>query len=345
MSASNPSQELLQLRNRLEPLVDRFELDDPDRGLVAVVTVVGGVFIHPLTRKPIQALKIYGAGPDRVKIAEPPFLRSLPRIPIEGLIHPAQFCALVAKTLSEFLEAMGKIRDKLSAMGISMELEYHVLRLLGRVELQGLRIKVTASRPGVLIVTTVGENELSGSLPREQRTLILKNEPTGDLDQLARLVASLNQQLKRNTLESMEQSMGIMEPETAKRDVSGVFELTETIEDDEPTAELPVAPAGPAAPEHPQEKPLGTIGLRKLLDRLGFDAEITAYGNRLRLMVPLKVVQGEYVFYLEQRGPTRFVGVLHSPAGTRHPVEFDLKEIMDIKEVFDRVVMGKNGSE
>lgn len=370
MIISSAKDDLVLLRSMLEPLVDRFELDDPMRGLVGVVTVVGGVFMHPLTRIPIRMLKIYGAGRDQVKIAEPVFLRSLPRIPVERLTHSSQLCARVAKTLSQALGELGTVREQVSAMGITMDLEYHALRLLGRVELQGMRVKVVTSRPGELIVTSLGDTNISGLVPREQRTLKLKNEPTTDLDELAKLVTALNKHFKRKALEDMEQSLGIQPgPEEAPaprvvqelaRETSGVVELTETVEEEEETAELPVAPAAPE-PEQaqaPAQKPaqtptpaqapepsLGALGLRRLLDCLGFDAEISAHGNKLRLMVPLKVIQGEYVFFLEQRGPTHFVGVLHSPRGSRHLVEFDLAKTTDIKEVFDRVVMGKDSAD
>jgi hypothetical protein len=253
-------------------------------------------------------------------------------------------------------------------MGITMDLEYHVLRLLGRVELQGMRVKVVTSRPGELVITNLGDTSISGLVPREQRTLVLKNEPTTDLDELAKLVAALNNQFKRKALEAMEQGLGI-QPEQVKpaeqaespapqvaqetaQETSSVVELTETVDDEEETAELPVAPAVPEPEQAPAQRPapapepsLGAVGLRKLLDCLGFDAEISAHGNKLRLMVPLKVIQGEYVFFLEQRGPNHFVGVLHSPRGARHPVEFDLTKTTDIKEVFDRVVMGKEPGE
>jgi hypothetical protein len=55
----------------------------------------------------------------------------------------------------------------------------------------------------------------------------------------------------------------------------------------------------------------------------------------------LPTVQGLYTFYLEQRGPTQFKGFLISPQGTRHAVEFNLSNIEDIKQVFDRIVLGR----
>ena len=91
----------------------------------------------------------------------------------------------------------------------------------------------------------------------------------------------------------------------------------------------------------PPEESLGALNIKKLHDVLGSDAEISGFGGKLRLVVPLKVVQGLYTFYLEQRGPTQFKGFLVSPQGTRHTVEFDLRQIEDIKEVFDRVVLGR----
>ena len=136
---------------------------------------------------------------------------------------------------------------------------------------------------------------------------------------------------------------------------SEVLELTETVEATGETEAQPAQPAPQAAPQtepKPEHEPvpesssepeesLGALNIKKLHDILGNDAEISGFGGKLRLVVPLKVVQGLYTFYLEQRGPTQFKGFLISPQGTRHTVEFDLRNIEDIKQVFDRVVLGR----
>lgn len=534
---------LEQLRQLLEPLAERFELDDPGRGLVAVIPVVGGTFIHPLSRATIPWLTVYGAGPDMVKILEPRFLRTLPRMPVAGAIHPSQFCAYVAKSLSQRLGELGAVRDKVAALGISVDLEHDVLRLQGRVELRGIRVRVTAGSAEALVVTALGERDLAGMIPRPERTLALTAAPTRDLDELARLVDRLEARLRGEAPAAAEPapaSAGTPPPAqlspwdtppapvppTPAQPVSpaqsahqseapaafstpaeyvpraqevpaagqpveaagatdvesvaagappalpamdapappapvateasapesvvpagpggggppgagdgeeDVLELTEPVEDeaqptpggtpqresarpgpdphagkpqqDEPAgqtmqaqaghAEQPVqaepvgqgvqageqAPADqqaeawrvaqPVVPQQVAQQPAGrqpavqqplvqqpapapqqaarpaadaspgAVPIRELFDKLGSEAEVTAHASRLRLVVPVRIVQGAYTFYLEQAGPTSFKGVLQSPSGTRHPVAFDLRGIEDIKEIVDRVLMGR----
>ena len=200
--------DLLQLRTLLEPLVESFEVDDPDTGLVAWIPVVGGTFVHPLSRDPIPKLKVYGAGPDRIKIAEPMFMRSLPTIPVLGLAHPSQLCAAVARMMGETLGELGRIRDAIAGMGINMDLEQDVLRLRGRVDLQGILVELVTSLPGELTVAALGTHPLS-ALEGQERVLKLSGQPTADLDELAKLVRRLDDHIRRETLEQMEQSLGL----------------------------------------------------------------------------------------------------------------------------------------
>jgi hypothetical protein len=399
MSAGSTREALEQLRGLLASLVQAFELDDPERGLVGVVPVVGGTFLHPLTREPVGQFKLYGAGADRVKIAEPKFLRSLPAFSVAGLTHPSQLCASVAKTLSEFLSELGRLRNQTKALGLDLDLEPDVLRLRGKAQIDEIPVEIITRRPDKLMLVVVGEHDLRGKIPREERTLTISGDPAAQQETLAALVRSLDERVRRTALESVARKLGLdeqAEPVQAEEpsgeaelptappatlpapppsldtqsfvSVTGeVLELTETVEstgeaealppqpepdvsqpspqfegEPEPAAEQSeAAPAGVSVATPSPEDSLGALEIKRLHDVLGSDAEISAHGGKLRLVVPLKVVQGLYTFYLEQRGPTQFKGFLVSPQGTRHPVEFDLRNIDDIKQVFDRVVLGR----
>jgi len=394
MSPGSSREALEQLRGQLAKLVDMFELDDPDRGLVGVVTVIGGTFMHPLTREPISRLKVYGAGPDRVKIAEPRFLRSLPTVSVAGLTHPSQLCAGVAKALSGFLGELGKLRNQTQALGLNLNLEHDVLRLRGQAEIDEIPVEIISRHPDKLVLVAVSGNPLHTKIPCEERTLTLTGDPVAQRETLAALVRSLDERVRRSALENVERKLGLdekpvlegdwkqpaenPEPEPAREEeiptappapqpapppsldtqsftsVTGeVLELTETVEATGETEALSPQPepteAEPAQPEPapvsvvtpPPEESLGALNIKKLHDVLGNDAEISGFGGKLRLVVPLKVVQGLYTFYLEQRGPTQFKGFLVSPQGTRHAVEFDLRQLEDIKQIFDRVVLGR----
>jgi hypothetical protein len=361
-----------------------------------VVSVIGGTFLHPLTREPISQLKVYGAGADRVKIAEPRFLRSLPTISVAGLTHPSQLCAGVAKALSGFLSELGKLRNQTKALGLDLDLEHDVLRLRGRAEIDEIPVEIVSRHPDKLMLVVVGDNSLHVKIPREERTLTVAGDPAALKETLAALVRSLDERVRRSALENVERKLGLDEqsPETAPvleggwneqapepikeeeiptappapqpapppsldtqsfMSVTGeVLELTETVEATGEAEALPPQPAPEPAAEHseaasadvsvvtpPPEESMGALNIKKLHDVLGSDAQISGFGGKLRLVVPLKVVQGLYTFYLEQRGPTQFRGFLVSPQGTRHAVEFDLRQIEDIKQIFDRVVMGR----
>ena len=419
MSPGSAREALEQLRGPLAQLVDMFELDDLDQGLVGVVTVVGGTFMHPLTREPIGQFKVYGAGVDRVKIVEPKFLRSLPAVPVAGLIHPSQLCAAVAKALSGFLGELGKLRNQTQALGLNLDLEHDVLRLRGKVEIDEIPVEIITRHPDKLVLTVVGEHSLPGRIPREERTLTITGDPVAQKETLAGLVRSLDERVRLSALENVERKLGLEEkpvlegswgelsppepapiepepePESTKEEeiptappapepapppsldtqsfvsVTGeVLELTETVEAtgetealqdaSQPSSQFESPPPEPVPQEPPQPEPaqqtesepvsvatpppeesLGALNIKRIHDVLGSDAEISGFGGKLRLVVPLKVVQGLYTFYLEQRGPTQFKGFLVSPQGTRHAVEFDLRQIEDIKQVFDRVVLGR----
>lgn len=386
MNAGSKKEALEQLRGLLANLVQAFDLDDPEQGLVGVVPVIGGTFLHPLTRQPIEQITVYGAGADRVKIAEPKFLRSLPTMPVTELTHPSQLCAGVAKTLSEFLSELGKLRNQTKALGLELDLEHDVLRLRGKAEIDEISVEIVTRNPDKLVLVVVGEHSLHGKIPREERTLTVSGDAAAQKETLAALVRSLDERVRRTALENVERKLGLDDqPQTPQAEepppeeeiptappapqpapppsldtqsfasvTSEVLELTETVETTgeteaqpipSPPAESPPVPtaqsAVPQSGAPPPEESLGAVDIKKLLDVLGNDAEVSAHGGKLRLVVPLKVVQGLYTFYLEQRGPTQFKGFLVSPQGTRHTVEFDLRNIEDIKQVFDRVVLGR----
>jgi len=405
MSPASVREVLQQLRGQLAQLVDMFELDDPDRGLVGVVSIIGGTFMHPLSRQPIGQLKVYGAGADRVKIAEPRFLRSLPTISVAGLTHPSQLCAGVAKALSGFLGELGKLRNQTQALSLKLDLEHDILRLRGMAEIDEIPVEIVSRHPDKLVLVTVGGNSLQSKIPREERTLRIAGDPAALKETLAALVRSLDERVRRTALENVERKLGLDdqppaeppvhapapvleggwgEPEPVQEDIptappaaqpapppsldtqsfmsvtGEVLELTETVEATGETEALPPQPAPQAEPEPgvsqpssqlegepvsvatpPPEESMGALNIKKLHDILGNDAQISGFGGKLRLVVPLKVVQGLYTFYLEQRGPTQFKGLLISPQGTRHAVEFDLRQIDDIKQIFDRVVLGR----
>ncbi len=427
-------EDLLRLRELLTPLAESFELDDPEKGVVAWVPVVGGTFAHPLTRETISRLKVYGAGADRVKIAEPLFMRSLATIPIIGLEDPSELCGLVARIIGEELGELGRVRDAVAAMGIELDLEHDVLRLRGRLELQGIQVEMTARSTDSLTICALGDCPLA-MLDREERTLALTGQAPADLDELARLVRSLDDRLQRQTLEHMEQSLGLSgdsacepatpttsmdlgsgwgevipaaspptraeplpsaepqaaepppaappaqeepapvpqpdvpqpeeptepeeppqvlepepvpqpeastetEPERFADGTSDVVELTEMVVEEEPTIE----PRAEPEPEKKEEKPAESfdpLRIDYLFEATGGDTEISAHEDRLRLTVPFRVVQGKYTFYLEQAGDKLFTGFLVSPTGARHKVKVDFTAVMDLKEVFERVMLGK----
>jgi len=388
MSETGTDKALLLLRHLLGPLVDGFEIDDPQQGLVATVSVTGGIFIHPQTREPIESLRIYGAGADRVKIFDPRFLYSLGTVEVAGLSHASGLCAKVAKMLSEKLVVLGGIRDQVAAMGIGLDLEHDVLRLSGALRLQDMHLRLSAWQPGRLVVCGLGEKDLSGDIKRHERTLELTNQPTADLDGLARLAREIDSRLRSAVVEDVERELDLWpgavnpqdESEDEKKDTaathgtgdkagnvdnsddeeelrqrfadgtSDILELTEMVEEesDAENAEEQ-GPANAKAEEEPGQiqrqtdessSLLGMIAVKDIFEKLGSESKVAAFGGRLRVEVPLKVLQGTYVFYLEQRGPTVFKGYVVSPGGSKNPVEFDLRSIMDLKEVLDRVLMG-----
>ena len=184
---ANAMEDLQTLRNRLVGLVESFELDDPSTGVMAWVPVVGGTFVHPLTRAKIERFLIYGASQNQVKILEPKFLRSLPLIDISGLRHPSQLCAVAARTLGEILGRLGKIRQDVAAIGINLDLEHDLLRLRGVLDIDGANVQIAASDAGQLMIMAIdGRN--CGSLERNQRTILLTDQPARDLANLKKLM-------------------------------------------------------------------------------------------------------------------------------------------------------------
>ncbi len=357
MSLPDPREELLLLRHILGPLVDNFELDDPGRGVVGLVKVSGGVFVHPLSREAVPSIRVYGAGSDRVKILEPRFLRSLGPIVVSGLTHSSQFCARVAERLSAALRVLGEIRDSVVALGIHLNLEHDFLRLSGSIDLDRITVRLSAWEPRKLVVCGLGEHDLTGRLPRGERTIALSGNAPADLDELARLTRHIDERIRRETVEAVERSLGGL----------GANEEAQAVPDEpaplEPASEIPVPEAAAAGSPgaggfaagksdvleltetvdeaHPPQPSLGPVRAAEIIDKLGSEAGISAFGGKLRIEVPLKVIQGTYRFFLEQRGPTLLRGYLVTPGGQRYEVEFDLHKIMDLKEVLDRVLMNK----
>ncbi|HUU00687.1 MAG TPA: hypothetical protein VM425_04510 [Myxococcota bacterium] len=359
MSLPDPREQLLLLRHILGPLVDNFELDDPGRGVVGLVKVSGGVFVHPLSREAVPGIRVYGAGSDRVKIIEPLFLRSLGRITVSGLTHPSQFCARVAERLSAALIVLGEIRDSVAALGIHLYLDHDFLRLSGSLDLDRLSLRLSAWEPRKLVVCGLGEHDLTGWLPRGERTIELSGNAPADLDELARLTRGVDERIRRETVEAVERSLGEMGANEEAQ------EVTDEPAPPEPASET-AAPEAPAAGSHgadgfaagksdvleltetvdeahalQPEPSLGPVCAAEIIDKLGSEASISAFGGKLRIEVPLKVIQGTYRFYLEQRGPTLLRGYMITPGDRRYDVEFDLRKILDLKEVLDRVLMNK----
>jgi len=313
-SADNFTAWFVEVRARLEKMAREFPTDDPRRGLVAVIPVQGGVFRHPLTGQDIKELTVYACGPERVKIVSPRFLYSLPPLSLQQVVSAPQFCALVARRLGEQLGRLGKLRDRLLAMGIFVDLVEDALLLRGQVKLAGRTLGVAAWQRQRLVVESLDGTSLHG-LPVESRNLELGGEPTGDLEALARLADGL----------------AGADATPAEAEQEDVLELTEAMEE----AATETAPAPPVA-----EPGLEPLDLEELLEKLGSDTRVSAYGGRLRFEARLKVVQGQYRFYLEQRGPRRLVGYLLTPGGTRAPVDFELGQVLDLKEVLDAYLAG-----
>jgi hypothetical protein len=330
------------IRRTLLSLVDRFEVDDPEIGLVGWIPVVGGVFVHPLTRVAIPALKIYAMSAEHVKIMEPRILSSLSPVPVLGLQHPSQFCAVVAQKIGEALLDLGRVRSLVNAMGISADLEHNALYLRGAMDLHGLQVEIRTSRAGQLEVISIGTQNLTGTIRLNDRMFGITGNGPSDLDTLSSLVQNLQDQIRNfadKTLTSAALSKETSEGTPASDGGSDVMELTETIDEEKPHIEA--EEAIPPVKKQSTDDSSATIKIKNLFDVLGKDSEVSAHNGQLRLMVPLRVVQGLYTFFLEQRERCLFAGVLVTPSGIRHKVEVDLAAITDIKDVFDRVILGK----
>ncbi len=282
-------------------------------GPCARLPVRGGIFRHPLTRAAVDEFVLYGAGPGTVKIVSPRFLWSLPRVKLEGS-RPEQFFASVAKQLGEILLGLGQTRSRLLAMGIVVELESDALVLRGQAAL-ATRQTVIAADAGARVTLESIDGRSLAALERAARSVVLGPDSAPNLESLGSLAAKL-----ANLVSAAEEAP--------------VLELTEVIDD---TARQSTPPPPPPAEAHS----LGALGLNELLEKCGSNARIAAVGGRLRIETTLKVVQGVYGFQLEQQGPSRFVGVLVTPAGQRRQVAFDLAEIIDLKDVLDRYLMGR----
>ncbi len=485
------AEQLQTLRGVLMVLAGSLEVDDPAVGLVASIPVVGGRFVHPVNREPITQIRVYGAGSDKVKVVEPRFMRSLPLVSVSGLLDASQFCGRLAQLLGEKLGRLGQVRDRLTPMGIKMDLEQDVLRLRGQVNIEGLDVELYAGRIDQLGVLALGSQRLAGLVEPGERLLPLSGNSATDLAALGQLIKRLDDRVQQITLADMEASLGLLDevdapplrldpsplvpqtkaspeqkpatppqplpaegavpivsgeavsafaalpmPEPSPSPVieevpmaapgpgfakggSDVMELTElveaVVEDTKPASvsasagwgsmeemqgqvmasiptqapapmpavDVPVAvptsvnlgsdevfeagppralglpskeassaaqlappvqapdsvPPAPESDSSPSPADLPGIRVDYLFEMTGGDTEITAHEGRLRLKIPFKVVQGKYLFYLEQRGPKQFKGFLVSPKGTRTPVDVDFAAVFDIKEVFDKVML------
>jgi hypothetical protein len=403
-------EKLTQLRSILVPLVESFELEDVDRGLVAWVPVVGGTFLHPLTREPIKKFKVYGAGSEHVKIVEPKFLRSLGRVAVSGLSHPSHLCARVAQELGAILEKLGKIRNELIKTGAQLELDEDMLQLRGHVRVFGINVELNVDPFGHLKILAL-ENRTLCDLDASKCSLHLNQENEADMAALSNLVQSIDEMLKEKILDPVGQELDASQKqeEPDEGEDSDVMELTELVEEvcevspepifdsiaktrpqipvaSEPSSsqtQFPALPQRPASPPfvpsvndlsegrsgprvctksgpdgeqtddskskissasssgETQEVSFAPLRLDFLIDIFGNESEISVCQDRLWLKVPCKVVQGDYTFYLEQVEPKLFKGVLVSPGGNRHNVDVDLTRIMDIKEIFDRVMLSR----
>jgi hypothetical protein len=277
MNPTTVREALEQLRGQLARLVDMFELDDPDRGLVGVVSVIGGTFLHPLTREPISQLKVYGAGADRVKIAEPRFLRSLPTISVAGLTHPSQLCAGAAKALSGFLSELGKLRNQTKALGLNLDLEHDVLRLRGRAEIDEITVEIVSRHPDKLMLVVVGENALHGKIPREERTLRITGDPAAMKETLAALVRSIDERVRRSALENVERKLGLDEKPVLEGGWGEPAPLKPEPPDPEPEPEPePVKEEEiPTAPPAPQPAPPPSLDTQSFMSVTGEVLELT----------------------------------------------------------------------
>ncbi len=326
----------------LRALAGRVLADHPGLGLLVEIPVEGGVLLHPVTRAPIAAVTAYGAFGERVKILSPRILATLPPLEISGVRTRSDFFALLARSLGLALQELGRIRDAVLPLGIPLDLETDVLRLRCRVLLGERELDLATAHAGEIQVVAIGDRPLWGRIPRGERTLHLCGSVADDLQALASLAESLAR--------SLEQPAPAPLPPPPPPPAEEVVELVETVEEPAPTATPPTAPqaatlsapspAAGAAPPAPVES-AGALKLQEIVERLGPEAEISAQGGRLRLVIPMKSVQGVYTFYVEQRAGTVFSGTLVSAKGSRIPVSFDLRTILDLKQVFDQAVLGR----
>lgn len=320
-----------QLRARLESIVEGFDFYDPARGLVGRVKVTGGVLLHPLTRSSINNLLFYGASQNTVKILEPRFLRTLPTLSIDGVENSSQFSAQVAHALGLYLGNLKKLHDMLTGMGIKLDLEKDLLILHGKTKIGAYQLTLIARQPGDLLVTKLQDYNLAGKIRYQERTMTLQGNPGNDLDNLVNLIKSLNEKTQDPYQVAGEQ------PESPAMS-SDIVELTEVVEQTSSLEDQ--ISADSTLPQTTNETlPQSGFQLDLLLDKLGSGAEISANENKLILTVPIRVIQGLYVFKLEQAGDSRFIGVLTTPRSGQHQVSFDMKEISDIKEVLDQVML------
>jgi hypothetical protein len=317
-----------QARQALTPLAREFLLDDPVAGLLAVIPVVGGNLPHPLTGQAVSELTVYAAGADRVKILEPKFLRCLPLILLPGLVHPSQFCALVAQKLGNILRELSLLRQHLIAMKLTVELEKDFLRLHGGGQgaVAGLEWRADIARQ--IEILQIDGRRLYGSISRVERLLDLSEQPLADVDRLSLLLSMLTTRMNKPIAADEPRSLPAQAEPIQQADSVAVAEK----------ASQPVEVESNQG--RSSEESMGPISVALLQERLGPQVEISAHRGRLRLVAPLKVLQGTYTFYLQQEQKTRFIGKMVTPKGIRHPVEVDLAAIADIKEVFDRIIMG-----
>jgi len=269
--------------------------EQPEGMFLARLVVRGGVFRHPLTRQPVDYFLLYAAGVNRVKILSPRFLWSLEAIELDPAWSTEGFFAAVAGRLGQVLQQLDTVRRRLAALGLVADLQPQVLQLRGQAELSGHRVALAAGRNGQVVILALDGQPLH-QLDRTARSYMLGGAGLKDLEELSALATRLGQA----THPPIEEAQ--------------VVELTEEVVD------------------RPQAS---WLSLGEVIDKFGPSTRLCVADGMLHFQVTLRVVQGEYQFWLQHQPPAAFRGFMQTPAGQRVAVAFDLGQIMDLKDVLD----------
>jgi hypothetical protein len=274
--------------------------EQPEGMFLARLTVRGGVFRHPLTRQPVDYFLLYAAGVNRVKILSPRFLWSLEAIELDPAWNAEGFFAAVAGRLGQALQQLDTVRRRLAALGLVADLQPQVLQLRGQAELGGHRVALAAGRNGQVVLLALDGRPLH-HLERSARSHTLGGAGLKDLEELSALAARLGQAAPPPAEEAQ------------------VVELTEEVV------------------ERPQAS---WLSLGEIVDKFGPSTRLCVVDGVLHFQVTLRVVQGEYQFWLQQQTPAVFRGFMQTPAGQRVAVSFELEQIMDLKDILDGYLRG-----